>query len=101
MSWKRRGRNRYYYRSVRVDGRPRTTYVGTGMVGATAAAADQLHRIQREQLKEKQQRITADSATVVELNEQLESLTRAALVAAGFYQHARCQWRRRHHVEQR
>ena len=101
MSWKKRGGNRYYYRSVRVGGKSRTIYVGTGIVGATAAAADQLRRIQREQLKEKQHRITADSASVIELSEQMEPLMRAALVAAGFYQHARCQWRKRHHVKQR
>ena len=99
MSWKKRGRNDYYYRQVRVDGRPRTIYVGMGTVGETAAAADQLRRTQQEQLKDQQQRIVANLVSVVELNKQLESLTLAALVVAGFYQHARCQWRRRHHAQ--
>ena len=101
MPWRQKGNKRVYYRSVRVDGRPRTIYVGPGMIGETAAAAVQLRRVQREQLREKQQQIIAHSSSVVDLNGQLESLTRAALVAAGFYQHARWQWRRRRNVKQR
>jgi hypothetical protein len=101
MPWLLRGKKRYYYRSVRVDGRPRTIYVGGGLVGATGAAADQLRRIAREQLEEKRQRIAGNTASVDKLGKQLESLMRAALVAAGFYQHARCHWRKRYYVKQR
>jgi len=101
MPWLQQGNKRYYYRSVRVNGRPRSVYVGTGKVGEIAAAADQLRRTRREHLKDEQQQILANAASAAELNGQLEALTRAALIAAGFHQHARCQWRRRHHAQQR
>ncbi len=101
MPWRLQGNKRYYYRSIRVDGKPRNIYVGCGVAGAAGAAADQLHRIEREQVKEKRQQIAADTASVDHLGGQLESLMKATLLASGFYQRARCYWKRRHYVKQR
>jgi hypothetical protein len=101
MPWKKRGNKRFYYRSVRTPSGVRTIYVGGGMVGAAAAAADQLRRTEREQVKEKRQQIAADTASVDHLGGQLESLMKATLLASGFYQRARCYWKRRHYVKQR
>ncbi len=103
MPWRQRGQRRYYYRTIQTDGRPRSVYVGTGEVGEAAAAEDEARRAerrrQRELLKAQQQQITTNLSAVVELNERMESLTRAALLGAGFHQHARSQWRKRHHAK--
>jgi hypothetical protein len=105
MYWKQRGSYRYLYKAVRVDGRPHRIYVGAGEVGEAAAAEDEARRAkrcrQRELLKTQQQQVVATVSSVGELNEQTESLTRATLLAAGFHQHARSQWRRKRHANQK
>ena len=46
--WEARGQRRYFYRHVRVGGRPRRLYAGTGRAAELAAAADALRRLNRE-----------------------------------------------------
>ena len=103
MPWEQRGKRRYYYRAVRIAGRPRRTYVGTGIVAEMAAAADQQRRLQRQRQREEWEAAVAEinqtTGPIAELNEDLELLTRAAFLTAGFHQHVRGQWRRRRHAK--
>jgi hypothetical protein len=95
MPW----RGNYYYRSERVNGRPRQVYVGSGVIAQLAAQLDV-----EEGDRRKLERAAADLEQAaaeahdedVELIERLtDALGRAALFAAGFRQHHRGAWRRR------
>ena len=98
MTWVRRGEKRYYYRHVRVAGRPVRRYAGTGAVGELAAAADGLRRLNREiearAWRAEQGRQQEAEAPLLRLCGVTENLIRAALLAAGFHQHDRGVWRR-------
>ncbi len=77
---------------------------GTGTVAEAIVAADRLERLerqrQRQQLEAYQQRVDETVAPADALGQELESLARTVLVAAGFYSHFG-KWRKRHHVKQR
>ena len=89
MSWETRsGRGRYYTRSRKVAGRVRREYVGSGLLAELAAAEDALHREARERLE-------ALDAPLLALDALTGALYRAALVAAGYRQHKRGEWRKR------
>jgi hypothetical protein len=102
MAWTQRGRKRYYYRCRRVDGRPVQQYIGTGPVGEAAALADAHRRVDREIQARAQRRGQAQLAAVLApltgLTAATKLVSRAALLAAGFYQHDRGEWRLRKHV---
>ena len=87
----------YYYRAVRVDGRPRRVYVGGGMFAHLVADADANERDARLALADQLRRLRAqDAAWRREIDGQyraLRGLVGAALTAAGCYQHNR-EWRR-------
>ena len=99
MAWVQNGERRYYYRSRWQGGRCVRVYVGTGAAAELAAAIDDLARVQQQiaarALQEEQDRLAAAAAPLQQLCEISEVLSRAALLAAGFHQHARSQWRRR------
>ncbi len=104
MYWEQRKKQRYLYKTVREGGRAHRVYMGTGAVAETIAAADRLERLeqqrQHEQLEVHQQQVDETVAPAGALGQELESLARTALLAAGFYSHFG-QWRRRHYVKQR
>jgi hypothetical protein len=83
----------YYYRSVRVNGRPRREYVGAGPVAELAAQFDALDRAQREAARGARRAIDAELAEIdgplIELNTLAEGLACAALLADGFRRHHR------------
>ena len=99
MSWSRRKTHEYYYRSRRIDRRVVKEYVGRGPAAELVAHADESIR------EERQQRAAAEASLqqqYLNLDRQLKVfhhetawLIRATLVAAGLYQHARGNWRRR------
>ncbi len=101
MAWEtRRGTKlRYYYRAERVDGRVRKICCGSGRLGAQAArqdaetraarAADEAAALAAEAELEPLERLS------VELDEQMDLLLEAHLLAGGFHQH-KGQWRKRH-----
>ena len=89
----------YYYRSVRVNGKPRRQYVGSGRLAELCEEADTLAREKRERRKAQ---VVAALPTADALDADLEAvsrlaemLARAALVAAGCHQHKRGEWRRK------
>jgi hypothetical protein len=98
MPWERVGLRRYYYRSERVSGRPVRRYVGTGSVADLAAAADDLRKLKRaieaRESRGEQVRHHQAEAPLLSLCGVTDVLSRAALMAAGYFRHDRGAWRR-------
>ena len=97
--WERRERGGLYYtRSRKVNGRVVREYVGGGMLGQLAARIDAQERRRREEerasRRDERERIEALEAPVAELCEAAEILARATLVAGGYRQHNRGEWRK-------
>lgn len=90
---------KYYTRSRRVNGRVVRRYIGGGKIGRLAADMDALKRQERKATET----LFDEARTEAELHDEdlkamerlAEVLTRAALVAAGYRQHHRGEWRRR------
>jgi hypothetical protein len=89
MAW---DKGRYYTRSRKVNGRVDREYVGTGWLAELAAQVDALEGQRRQ---EEQARLEALDAPLSDLNDRADLLARAALLAAGYHQHNRGEWRRR------
>ncbi len=99
MAWEKRERGGFYYtRSRKVNGRVVREYVGGGVLGELAAQMDAEDRQRREEeaaaWKEEREQIEALEASVEELYEAAEVLAKAALLAAGYHQHKRGEWRK-------
>ena len=100
MAWETRERGgSYYTRSRKVDGRVVREYVGGGILGELAAQTDALERRQREEeaalLREERERLETLAGLTEELYQAAEVLAKAALIAAGYHQHKRGEWRKR------
>ena len=105
MAWEtRRGRGRYYTRSRRVNGRVVREYVGSGEVAEVIAQLDALDREERRQMEEafraECERLDAADRAAGEFSALVDTLAQGALVAAGYRQHNRGEWRRRRHGSQ-
>lgn len=96
MGW---DKGRYYTRSRKVNGRVVREYIGTGEVAELAAQSDAIDRADREAERQARRAEKAEldalDASVKELDELADLLARAALLAAGYRQHKRGEWRRR------
>src|SRR5438552_18472343 len=104
MGWERRGRGGLYYtRSRRVNGRIVQEYVGTGLVAELAARLDAEERAGRraciEAARAERRRLDEADAQISRLCELADALSRSALLLAGYRQHDRGEWRRRHGQE--
>jgi hypothetical protein len=101
MPWEVRGQRAYYYRSCRRGRRTGRVYAGTGVAGEKAAAADAAERARREaQTREQKDALKQQQAVDALIGQAVagtQLLLRAALLAEGFYQHQRGEWRRRRH----
>ena len=100
MAWEKRERGGpYYTRSKKVNGRVIREYVGGGALGEIAARMDALERRRREEeaalWREERERLEALESITEELYEAAETLANAELVAAGYHQHKRGEWRKR------
>ena len=98
--WERRERGGLYYtRSRKEGGKVIREYVGGGLLGELAARTDAEERRLREEEKasrrEERERLDALVAPVEELCEAAEVIARAALIASGYHQHNRGEWRKR------
>jgi hypothetical protein len=95
MGWERG----YYYRVRKVNGRVLREYVGTGRVAELIAESDALERQRRQQkalaLRRAKAELAALDAELKALVETTDLLTRAVLLAAGYRQHHRGEWRKR------
>ncbi len=104
MAWETRARGtKYYTRSRKVGGRVLREYVGGGRAGKQAARADAQERaarraeaaarhVEREEVGEAE-------AQLADLGEASDLLVRAALLAAGYHQHHRGEWRKKREQE--
>ena len=99
MGWKQINGRLYYYRTVRDGGRVRSKYLGSAESGALFAQLDSLDREEREvkraEERAERERAEAEDRAVAEWFDQVEVLAQAALVAAGYHQHKRGEWRKR------
>jgi len=100
MAWEKRKRGgAYYTRSRKVNGRVVREYVGGGALGELAALIDAQERQRREEeaaaWQEERERLEELAGLVDEFCEAVETVARATLLAAGFRQHNRGEWRRR------
>jgi hypothetical protein len=98
--WERRERGGpYYTRSRKEGGRVIREYLGGGFLGELAAHMDAEERRRRQEReaahREERERLDALAAPVEELCEAAEVVARAALVASGYHQHNRGEWRKR------
>lgn len=99
MSWETRARGtRYYTRSKRINGRIIRQYIGRGELAERLAAADRRDRERRAMVRHQQrlerERADRDAAPIIGLHDELDILTRAALLATGYHRH-HGEWRRR------
>ena len=99
MAWESRERGGpYYTRSRRVNGQVVREYIGGGELGRIVAEQDAINRTIREarrkQEGEELERLKTADAAVEEFCRVVDSLTRAALVAAGYRNH-KGEWRRK------
>ncbi len=105
MGWESRERGGpYYTRSEKVGGRVVREYLGGGVLGLLAAQADAEARQKREEeaarWRAEKEDLEALDACVEELSEAAETLVRAVLVAAGYRQHKRGEWRKKRGIGQ-
>ncbi len=96
MGWER---GRYYTRSRKVNGQVMREYVGCGALAALAARIDAIERKIRERERAADRRRKAELDALDDpldrMCHEAEQLARAALVAAGFLQHKRGEWRKK------
>ena len=102
MAWETRNGRRYYYQSVRIDGRATKRYLGTDQA-AKAAAADVAQRQADRHAAAERVRTEQDQAATVDqpladLCHLTDLLLTAALSNAGYHRHDRGPWRKRRHV---
>lgn len=99
MGWKLRNGRRYFYRSVRRDGRVVTEYVGTGEVAALIAKIDgvkrDLKKLDALDWRDERDRLVAIDRRQAGRFNLVEALVRLTLESAGFHRHQRGEWRRR------
>jgi hypothetical protein len=88
----------YFYRSVRINGRPCKLYLGTERAcGTLIKEAEERRRRQqadRDALRVEQRKTARGEAALEEAHSLVELLMTADLLVAGFHLH-RGQWRRR------
>jgi hypothetical protein len=99
MGWEKRQRGgSYYYRSVRIDGRTRKIYAGTGTIGEMNALRDTKSHMARASEIEAWHHQKSGLILVDEKLKHLEIIYRllvqGTLLTLGLYLHHR-QWRRR------
>jgi hypothetical protein len=99
MAWEQRGKQTYYYRSARVDGRPCRLYFGGGEAAQLVARSDEERRTERQRTAQSdadyQRKFLLAHMAIGEVANALNLLTSATLLVAGYYRHDRGPWRKR------
>jgi hypothetical protein len=99
MAWERRGQGgRYYYRSVRREGRPCKVYVGHGPAAEEwARLTAEVHaqrQAERHAQRTEQARWAPADCALAAVQEWVQLLATATLLDRGYHWH-RGEWRRR------
>lgn len=96
MGWER---GRYYTRSMKVNGRVIRQYIGIGPLADMWAKIDGMARQQRsarvQAKRDAKAKLAALDIDIETLCKATDVVARAALLAAGFHQHKRGEWRKR------
>src|SRR3712207_5791642 len=97
MAWEQRNGNRYYYQSERdEDGKVRKRYIGAGEIAELVAHADETRRRARQERRQREraelERLETADAALEEFCKAVDTITRAALMAAGYRNH-KGEWR--------
>ena len=95
MAWERRGHQKFYYRSRKVNGRVVREYIGRGERAKRAAAEDAQKKAVRERERAERREWEAMDNHIAQLHQLTKLLSQAHLINAGLYQHHRGEWRRR------
>ena len=100
MSWENRPNGRKYYtRSRRVNGRIQREYVGAGSLGELAEQFDIEEREERQLRAEaiREAKLARDSfdELLTQFEDIAETIGRGLMIAAGYHQHNRSEWRKR------
>jgi hypothetical protein len=96
MAWDRG----YYYRVRKVNGRVVREYIGKGRVAELMAQQDgaerEGRRLDAEVVRCEKAELDDLDATLEAISRTTDLAARAAILAAGFHQHRRGEWRKRH-----
>lgn len=88
MAWEQRGKGRYYYRKRRRGRQVRSEYIGAGEFADLVAAMDDIERLQKELDREEWRRWIEEEEEldrqIAALAEQVQNLTAATLLVAGY-----------------
>jgi hypothetical protein len=100
MSWETRSSGgRYYTRSIRRNGRVVREYLGTGELAEIFAEDDKLQREIRNaeamQLTQERKRDQQIDQLLDLLGDHVDCLSKGVLIASGYHQHKRSEWRKR------
>jgi hypothetical protein len=99
MGWKIINGRSYYYRTVREGGQIRSEYVGASGTASLIAQLDAIDReakeAERHERKLERAQAETEDRELADWCESIETLARAALVAAGYHRHHRGEWRKR------
>jgi hypothetical protein len=99
MGWERRGDRLYLYRKRRIGGTVRSEYCGSGETAGLISLLWQEERDERDaeraDRRAERERLEELDRTLKSFGEAADLAARGALIAAGFRQHNRGQWRRK------
>ena len=98
MGWEQRGAHQYYYQKVRNGTRVRSVYVGRGEIAQIVSDLQSISGVFERALSiaypSEGERLREQDAKLDQACQLIESMTHAALLAAGFHMHRR-QWRKK------
>ena len=100
MAWEKRRNRWFYYRSYRdrTTGQVRKQYLGSGPAAEEAARQDAAQRAEKAAQRgaelDAERRYEAAQGMLLALSRECDTIVRAALAKAGYYQHHRGEWRR-------
>jgi hypothetical protein len=95
MAWERRHGRRYFYQSIRVGGKVRHVYLGTGPAARLAAARLELKAAAKEALVNDRKRWQAALAPARRFAAEMDRWLTLALQTEGYHRHYRGVWTRK------
>jgi hypothetical protein len=99
MGWETRAGQRYYYRCLRIGGRPKRICYGKGEAAAAHARLDVERRLrqraERGALLAEQARVAQADRALRDFGTLVDLIASAVLLLTGHHRHRGC-WRRRH-----